>query len=151
MEKSIIDDSCILESLPTPVVALSRTGDLTVFNRAAADLFKVDQDNAVGQSAEAVIPAACAYILRKIARRSAEFCVVSRATLTHAGRDHAVLAAPHVRDGSVIGAVIVIGPSAPSAPARDLAPVRAVNGGGYWVPIFVPSSTTPSGTPFDSW
>ncbi|QYZ78557.1 PAS domain-containing protein [Methanofollis formosanus] len=136
----------ILKSLPTPVVALSLSGDLIALNRAAAVLFEVDQENAVGQPAEEVFSTGCAHTLKKIARRSADFCVVSRATLTHADRDYAALAAPLRHDGIVSGAVVVIGPSTPSAPARDLAPVRTADGAGYWVPIYIPNSSDTSDT-----
>lgn len=147
-EHPAITASCILESLPTPVVALSGAGDIIVFNQAAADLFEVEPRNAVGQSVGEVFSTVCAHTLRKIARRSAEFCVVSQATLTHAGRDYTALAAPLGHEGVVDGAVVVIGPSAPSAPARDLSPVRTPDGAGYWVPIFVPTQDKISGTPF---
>lgn len=138
-EEPVTTASCILESLPTPVVALARAGDLTIFNKAATTLFEIEPDHAVGQSPEEVFSVACAHTFRKIARRSTEFCVVSQATLTHAGRDYAVLAAPYMHNGVVAGAIIVIGPSIPSAPARDLTPFRAANGGGYWVPVFIPT------------
>ncbi|WP_265581968.1 PAS domain-containing protein [Methanofollis aquaemaris] len=139
-DEDFVTAASILESLPTPFVALSPSGDLIDLNRAAADLFEIDQENAVGQPAEEVFSAGCAHTLRKITQRSTDFCVVSRATLNHAGRDYATRAAPLIHDEIVRGAVIVIDLSTPSAPARNLAPVRAADGAGYWVPIYIPTT-----------